>query len=204
MDKKLLNGYNLDINEQIKVLEKIVMKSKNINTVIERAESLNLENYYIGAGCIAQTVWNYLSDKPLDYGIKDIDFVYFDEKNLDEESENKVISYVKELYSDLDIEVDVKNEARVHLWYKDHFGYDIKPYTSLEDAINSWPTTSTAVGIRRDKNGAFKIYAPFGLNDLFGKIVRANKAQITKDIYENKTTRWLSKWPDLKVIPWEK
>ncbi|MDD6771367.1 nucleotidyltransferase family protein [Inconstantimicrobium porci] len=204
MDKKLLNGYNLDINEQIKVLEKIVMKSKNINTVIERAESLNLENYYIGAGCIAQTVWNYLSDKPLDYGIKDIDFVYFDEKNLDEESENKVISYVKELYSDLDIEVDVKNEARVHLWYKDHFGYDIKPYTSLEDDINSWPTTSTAVGIRRDKNGAFKIYAPFGLNDLFGKIVRANKAQITKDIYENKTTRWLSKWPDLKVIPWEK
>ena len=106
MDKKLLNGYNLDINEQIKVLEKIVMKSKNINTVIERAESLNSENYYIGAGCIAQTVWNYLSDKPLDYGIKDIDFVYFDEKNLDEESENKVISYVKELYSDLDIEVD--------------------------------------------------------------------------------------------------
>ena len=204
MDKKLLNGYNLDINEQIKVLEKIVMKSKNINTVIERAESLNLENYYIGAGCIAQTVWNYLSDKPLDYGIKDIDFVYFDEKNLDEESENKVISYVKELYSDLDIEVDVKNEARVHLWYKDHFGYDIKPYTSLEDDINSWPTTSTAVGIRRDKNGAFKIYAPFGLNDLFGKIVQANKAQITKDIYENKTTRWLSKWPDLKVIPWEK
>ena len=82
MDKKLLNGYNLDINEQIKVLEKIVMKSKNINTVIERAESLNLENYYIGAGCIAQTVWNYLSDKPLDYGIKDIDFVYFDEKIL--------------------------------------------------------------------------------------------------------------------------
>ena len=60
------------------------------------------------------------------------------------------------------------------------------------------------MGIRRDKNGAFKIYAPFGLNDLFGKIVRANKAQITKDIYENKTTRWLSKWPDLKVIPWEK
>lgn len=163
MDKKLLNGYNLDINEQIKVLEKIVMKSKNINTVIERAESLNLENYYIGAGCIAQTVWNYLSDKPLDYGIKDIDFVYFDEKNLDEESENKVISYVKEPYSDLDIEVDVKNEARVHLWYKDHFGYDIKPYTSLEDAINSWPTNSTAVGIRRDKNGAFKIYAPFGI-----------------------------------------
>lgn len=204
MTDELLTGYNLNINEQLIVLEKIIMSSRNLSTVIERAESLNLDNYYIGAGSIAQTVWNYLSHKPLDYGIKDIDFVYFDDKNLDKDSENEVVSKIKELYADLDIEIDVKNEARVHLWYKEHFGYDIKPYTSLEDAINTWPTTSTAVGIRKDKNSKLKVYAPFGLNDLFGKIVRANKAQITKDIYENKVTRWLSKWPDLKVIPWEK
>lgn len=204
MDYKLLNGYNLDINEQINILVKIIIKSKNLSTAIERAESLNLDNYYIGAGCIAQTVWNYLSYKPLDYGIKDIDFVYFDDKNLGEKSENIIVARVKALYSDLDIEIDVKNEARVHLWYKDHFGYDIKPYASLEDAINSWPTTSTAVGIRKDKNGELKVYAPFGLNDLFCKIVRANKAQVTKEIYEAKTARWIGKWPDLKVIPWEK
>jgi len=53
------------------------------------------------------------------------------------------------------------------------------------------------------KNYEFKVYAPFGLNDLFGKIVRSNKAQINKQIYEKKVSSWLNKWPDLKIIPWE-
>lgn len=199
----MLEGYNQDIYTQLSTLEDIIMSSEIINTVLKGAKQLDIDNYYIGAGCITQTVWNYLSNYPLDYGIKDIDFVYFDELKLDFESENSVIMQVKQLYSDLGIEIDVKNQARVHLWYKDHFGYSIKPYTSIESAINTWPTTASAVGIRIEKNNEFKVYAPFGLNDLFGKIVRANKAQITKQIYEKKVTSWLDRWSDLKVIPWE-
>lgn len=199
----MLNGYNLDIHSQIKALENILMSSEIINAAIERAKQTGMDDYYLGAGCIAQTVWNYLSGYPLEYGIKDIDFVYFDDKNLDFQSENRVISQIKELYSDLKIEVDVKNEARVHLWYKDHFGYAIEPYVSLEAAINTWPTTATSIGVRKEENNEFKIYAPFGLNDLFGRIVRANKTQITRQVYESKVSRWLSKWPELKVIPWE-
>lgn len=202
MKHESLNGYNLDIHVQLEVLESIIMSNEIINIVIERAKLLDIDNYYIGAGCIAQTVWNYLSNNPLEYGIKDIDFVYFDD-NLDFESENRVISKVKELYSDLKIEVDVKNQARVHLWYKSHFGYTIEPYTSLESALNTWPTTATSIGVRKGKDNELKVYAPFGLNDLFGKIVRANKSQINKQIYEDKVSSWLKKWPDLKIIPWE-
>ncbi|WP_040210244.1 nucleotidyltransferase family protein [Clostridium polynesiense] len=203
MKYELLNGYNLDIHAQLKVLETILMANEIINIAIERGKLLGIDNYYIGAGCITQTVWNYLSNNSLDYGIKDIDFVYFDDNNLDFQSENRVISKVKDLYSDLKIHVDVKNQARVHLWYKSHFGYDIEPYTSLEAALNTWPTTATSIGVRKEKNNKFKVYAPFGLNDLFGKIVRANKSQITKEIYENKVSSWLNKWPDLKITPWE-
>lgn len=203
MRNEQLNGFNLDVNAQLKVLEKIIMASEVINTVIERARELDFDNYYIGAGCIAQTVWNYLSNKPLDYGIKDIDFVYFEDKNLDFESEDRVISQVKRLFSDLKIDVDVKNQARVHLWYNSHFGSSIIPYDSLEAAINTWPTTATAIGVRKEKNHELKVYAPFGLNDLFGMIVRANKTQITKEIYENKVSSWTKKWPNLKVISWE-
>lgn len=199
----MLTGYNLDVHAQIRVLENIIMSSAVVSTTIERAKLLNIDNYYIGAGCITQTVWNYLSNNPLDYGIKDIDFVYFDKEDLSIESENMVISKVTELYSDLKIKVDVKNQARVHLWYKSKFGYEIKPFLSLESAINTWPTTATAIGVRKEANNTFKIYAPFGLNDMFGKIVRANKTQITRQIYENKVSGWLKKWPDLEIIPWE-
>ncbi len=145
MKYELLNGYNSDIQTQLKVLENIIILNGSINTAIKRAKLLDIDNYYIGAGCIAQTIWNYLSDNPLEYGIKDIDFVYFDNKNLDLESEKRVISKVKNLYSDLKIEVDVKNQARVHLWYKGHFGSTIEPYASLESALNTWPTTATSI-----------------------------------------------------------
>ena len=202
MEHELLKGYNLDIHRQIEVLEKIIMFNETLSEAIERAKTLDLDNYYISAGCITQTVWNYLSNNPLDYGIKDIDFVYFDDNNLDLEAENQVILKIKNLYSDLKIQIDIKNQARVHLWYKSHFGYEIKPYSLLEDAINTWPTTATAIGVRKEKNNNFKVYAPFGLNDLFGKIVRANKVQITEEIYKSKVVSWTNKWADLTVIPW--
>lgn len=198
----MLQGYNLDIGAQMKRLEDILMSSEMIHATLKRASQFGIDNYYIGAGCITQTVWNYLSDYPLDYGIKDIDFVYYDNINMDYPSENKIITQVKQQYSDLKIEIDVKNQARVHLWYKEHFGYSIEPYQSLEAAINTWPTTATAIGIRMESNNELKVYAPFGLNDLFGKIVRANKAQITKEIFQAKVSKWLSKWPDITVIPW--
>ena len=202
MERTVLAGYNSDIHTQLKTLESIVMSSQMLSEAIIRAKTLDLEQYYIGAGCIVQTVWNYLSGNTLDYGIKDIDFVYFDDKNMDAEAENEVISKVEALFADLEIEIDVKNQARVHLWYKSHFGYDIKPYISLESAVNTWPTTSTAIGVRKQENNALKVYAPFGLNDLFGKIVRANKTQITEEIYKRKVESWLKKWPDLKIIQW--
>ncbi len=202
MQYKSLDGYNVDIYQQIKVLETIINSSELMKEALERAKLSGLDNYYIGAGCITQTVWNYLFCNPLDYGIKDIDFVYFDEKNMDYEAENKVISNLKELYSDFRIEVDVKNQARVHLWYKEHFGYDIMPYKSIEAAINTWPTTATAIGVRKGGNNNLKVYAPFGLNDMFGKIVRPNKIQITEEIYRNKISNWLKKWPELTIIPW--
>lgn len=196
-------GINKDLNYQIKFLENVLMQNDMIKTALERAKILKIENYYLGAGCITQTIWNYLSNKPLNYGIKDIDFVYFDEENIDYDSENNIIIQVKELYKDLNIEVDVKNQARVHLWYHNHFGKTIYPHKSLEQAINTWPTTATAIGVRLSSNNELLVYAPFGLNDLFGKIVRANKGLITKEVYENKIKRWVSKWPDLTIIPWE-
>lgn len=204
MDYKVLSGCNCDLNTQLLMLKDILYKSDALSTAINKACKLGLKNYYIGAGCVAQTVWNYLSGYPLEYGIGDIDFVYFDDSDLSLEAENRVVNMVKAAFGDLPIKIDVKNEARVHLWYDKHFGYKIEPYTSLEDAVNTWPTTATAIGVRKSENGSLVVYAPFGLNDLFGKVVRANKRQITEDIYEAKTHKWIGKWKDLIIVPWNK
>lgn len=194
-------AYNLNSEEQMELVKKIFLSSPLIRNVIEVGDVLNLDNYYIGAGCLTQTVWNSIYDRPYDYGIKDIDIVYFDE-DISFEAENLIIKKAREQFSGIDFEIDIKNQARVHIWYKEKFGNEISPYTDLEEAIRSWPTTATAIGIRKKKTEGIEIYAPFGLEDLLSGVVRANKKQITEEIFYNKVKTWQKKWPELEIVEW--
>jgi len=196
------SGYNRDISTQLQLFCSVMEGSELLSKVFRRASTVGLGDYYVGAGCLAQTMWNYLSGYEPTYGIKDIDFAYFDASNLTYEGEHEVVRQVLALYADIPIEVDVKNQARVHLWYESHFGYAIEPHRSLEAALNTWPTTATAIGARWEPATGWTVYAPFGLNDLLGMIVRPNRGRITRAIYEKKVARWTSCWPELRVIPW--
>ncbi len=140
--------------------------------------------------------------QPAELGLKDVDLIYFDDEDLSLDAEADHERRLRELFRSLPIKLDVKNEARVHLWYEERFGYAIEPYLSSADAIASFPTTATAVGVRRIR-GKLECCAPFGLDDLFGRIVRPNKRQITRAIYEAKVDRWRSIWPRLIFLPWD-
>ncbi len=196
-------GYNRDLATQIGCLKRLLGGNATVREILRRAPSLNLPNWYLGAGCIAQTVWNAFHGFEPTFGIKDYDLVFFEPSDLSPDAEAAQAERAKDLLKDLDARVDVKNEARVHLWYADRFGYAISPYESVEHAINTWPTTATSIGVRTKGDESLIIYAPFGLNDLLGMIVRANKAQITQTIYEEKAQRWLALWPRLRKIEWD-
>jgi hypothetical protein len=56
-----------------------------------------------------------------EFGIKDVDLVYFDPNDLSEETETAHEKRLRAYFRDLPVKLDVKNEARVHLWY-DRFG----------------------------------------------------------------------------------
>ena len=169
---------------------------------LERLAGLGLPDCWLGAGCVAQTVWNAAHGKPPAADIGDYDVVYFDGSDLTEEGERGVAVSVQQAMADLPVAVDVKNQARVHLWYRQRFGYDIVPYTSTEDAIETWPTTATAIGVRLAHGGP-QVFAPFGLDDLLGLVVRTNRVQITPEIYRGKVARWIRDWPNLTVLPWD-
>ena len=169
---------------------------------LERVAGLDLPGWYLGAGCVTQTVWNAAHGKPPGEDIDDHDLVYFDAGDLGEEAEDAVVTGAQEAATGLPVRLDVKNQARVHLWYRQRFGYGIEPYRSTEAAIRTWPTTATAVGVRLTRGGPV-VFAPFGLADLFGLVVRANRVQVTPAIYHGKVARWRRFWPDLTVLPWE-
>lgn len=183
-------------------LEELLRTNPTVMRVLKAAPQLRLPDWYLGAGCITQTVWNHLHGFEPAFGVKDCDLIYFDGSDLSYEAEDQYIQQARRLFDGGGLPVEVRNQARVHLWYEQHFGYGIAPHSSAEQAIYTWPTTATAVGVRL-QNGEMEICAPYGLQDLFELIVRPVKVQVTREIYERKVDRWKRLWPKLRVVPWD-
>lgn len=183
-------------------LETSALRNPTIAVVWEAWDDLSLPNCWLVAGCLAQTVWNERFGLPPEHGIYDVDIVYFDGTDLTETGEQAHAERISAMLSGTGAQFDVKNEARVHLWYERRFGQPIRPYRSVADAIDTFPTTATAIGLRPSLGGP-EIYAPFGTADLFEAVVRPNKRQITREIYHAKVSRWLVHWPDLSVVSWD-
>ena len=170
--------------------------------ILSNASGLNLNDWYVGAGAICQTVWNINHGKTPAEGIQDIDLIYFDNTDLSAQAESRVQRLVSNSFSNLPIPIEAVNQARVHLWYRQEFGFDIRPYRSSREAIDSWPTTASSIGVRLSRDESFSVYAPFGLSDIDNMIVRPNKALINQTIYESKALRWKKAWPKLTIIDW--
>src|SRR5215467_6016618 len=103
-------------------LESIVRSSRILSTVLDRWSSISLPDCWLSGTIIAQTAWNYALNLPCHHGLADIDLIYFDADDLSAEAEMRQSARVRDLLSDVPIRIDVKNEARVHLWYESKFG----------------------------------------------------------------------------------
>lgn len=183
------------------LLRSILARSPIVTTVVGRWPRIALPDCWLVSGCLAQTVWNDAFGLPATHGISDIDLVYFDDEDLSEETEAGHATRARALFADLGLWIDVKNEARVHLWYAEKFGNAPAPYVSTEDAITTFPTTATAIGVQ-PRADELHVFAPYGLSDLLGLIVRPNKKQITQAIYDAKVRKWRARWPDLRIVAW--
>lgn len=186
-------------------LHEMLSQNPILNEILTRFDEVNLPNAYLVAGCVSQTIWNITLGRAPNENLSDIDIIYFDDIDLsgasEELHENRLRALFENVLAPHNLQLDVKNEARVHLWYRSKFGFDIPPYTSAHQAIQCFHSTAACIGVRTE-NGAFDYYAPYGTNDLFALTARANKTQITQDVYEAKTARWSKAWPELTIIPW--
>ena len=202
----MLEGKNKSLNEQLIIFEKILNKSNNIKEILKVLEEYSKENkdfknYYLAAGCINQTIFNYYHNYDLDYGIGDYDIVYYDE-DVSYEKEDIIIKDLEQRLEYLNLKFDIKNEKRVYIWYNEKYKTNRKGYNSVEDAISKWGTTVTCLGVRLESNKLI-VCAPYGLNDLFNLILRPVKIDFSKEDYNKKTIKWTSKWKLLKVIKYE-
>jgi hypothetical protein len=189
------------LHVQVDALGRALDGSPVASALLRRLAELRLPGWYLAAGGVAQTVWNQLHGFDPDGGLKDHDVVYFDPADLTPEAEAATGARVAAACAELDIVLDVKNEARVHLWYEQRYGRRLEPYRSTEHAISTWPTTASSVGARLEGN-RLVVCAPFGLRDLFAMVARPNRTIVTREVYEEKVGRWAARWPQLTVLPW--
>ena len=187
-------------------LECVLRSNPVCAAILDGAGSLGLPDWYLGAGALAQTVWNAAHGLPPENGIADYDLVYFDSADLSAEAEQAAeaaatAAFGQATSGQAEVRLDVTNEARVHLWYERKFGVRIDPYESAQAAISTWPTTASSIGVTC-RDGQFHEYAPFGTDDLWNLIVRPNKTLVTRAVYEAKAARWSAIWPRLTIVPW--
>ena len=143
-----------------------VLRNANNRVILDRAPALELPDWWLTAGAVFQTVWNVLDGRDPAKGIDDYDLFYFDPLDLSSEAQDVVVGRAAELFADLGIVVEVCNEARVHLWYEDHFGVPANAFGSSRDAVDHFASTTCCYAVTRDFDGELEVYAPHGYDDL--------------------------------------
>src|SRR5690242_10124662 len=192
----------LPLDEQLVALKSVLSRNDVLVEVLNRAASLGLPGWYLTAGSLFQTVWNVVTGRAATAGIKDYDLFYFESTDLSWDAEDRVIRTALPVFADLPAEVEIRNEARVHLWYRQKFGVTCPPHDSTEAAIDSFAATTCCLGVRLEPDGRWRVYAPHGLSDVFNLVVRPNPVLAPREVYEAKAGRWRQEWPALTVLPW--
>jgi hypothetical protein len=182
-------------------LETILRASPTLMRVMQAARDLALPDWLIVSGAIYQRVFNQLSGRDLDYGIKDYDLAYFDASDISYDAEDVVIRRAAAAFEPpLRELVEVRNQARVHLWFEGKFGEPYPPLSSSAEALQRFVSPTNAVAARLEPDGGMTIVAPFGLEDLFAMRLRPNPIRKTGG-FARIAAGMKARWPELSVEP---
>lgn len=180
-------------------LAAIVRAAPALMQVLETVRALDLPDWLVFSGAVYQRVLNRLTGRPADYGIRDYDVGYFDPSDISYEAEDVVIRRVAAAFAEpLRSRVEVRNQARVHLWFEAHFG---EPYTALSstrEALRRFASPMFAIGVRLEPSGCLQVEAPFGLGDLFDLRLRPNPNRPSGG-FARTAAGVAARWPEVRV-----
>lgn len=164
--------------------------------------ALALPDPLLASGAIYNTVWNVLTGRPPLTGIKDADIAYFDDSDLSYAAEDAVIRRAMDQFAGSPLPVEIRNQARVHLWFPEKFG---TPYPQLRcsaDMMLNFASRTHAVAVRLERDGRLSVHAPFGLEDIFAFRITPNVRLDNAATHAEKAARARLVWPELSVVPW--
>lgn len=188
--------------EQREALFGILLADPIVTRALEAAARLDLPDWWIVSGVLYNTVWNALTGRTSGYGIKDIDLFYCDASDLSWEAEDAVIRRGAKAFAELPLPVEIRNQARVHLWYESRFGIPCPRIECSKDSIDRFASKTHAVALRLKRDGDLELYAPYGLDNIFSFRIVPNPVADNRDTHEAKAARAKANWPEITVVPW--
>jgi hypothetical protein len=191
----------LQDDELAEHLAVLIAGSPSVMQVLTTVRALDLPDWRLFSGAVYQTVWNGLTDRDADHGIKDYDIGYFDPDTF-WEAEDAVIRRVASAFDGpLRDKVEVRNQARIHLWFEQKFGEPYPALTRTDEALARFVCPAFAVGVRLEADDSLTISAPFGLMDIFTMRLRKNPSRaISEAAFARVTASAQSRWPELEIV----
>jgi len=178
----------------------IISANPGVAAALDRMRTFHAPDLWLVSGCLFQSVWNALDRKSPEHGILDYDLFYFD-PDTSYEAEDAWIKRAARHFAPTGLKVELRNQARVHLWYGEKYGIDYAPLKSACDGIDHFLIQACMVGVRPREGGELELYAPLGLDDVFNRTLRSNPLwpQPRDERFWAKVRRYQSAWPSVTV-----
>jgi hypothetical protein len=170
--------------------------------VLAAVRDEGIPDAWTGAGVLRDLVWGER------YGsgfrpeqVRDVDVAYFDPGDLSRAQDDRVTDRLRRRLPAVPWEA--KNQAAVHTWYARKFGGGaVEPFTSIHDAVGTWPETATAVVVRLRPDDGIDVCAPLGLADLLNGVWRHNPRRVGVDLSLARLARHdpRTRWPRVTVV----
>jgi hypothetical protein len=163
------------------------------------ARSLNLPDWMIAGGFIRNRIWDGLHHFREPSALTDIDLIYFDRENTDENVEKERDLELGKIFP---APWSTKNQARMHTIH------NFPPYASSEEALSFWVANPNCIGVRLETDDTLQLFAPNGIDELLKLQVRPNKKWLdrigTKEgipyfLNYAEIRHWKEKWPLLDI-----
>ncbi len=174
-----------------------VLRNTCNRRIIESLDRLELNDCWLVAGCLFQTVWNVVQGSEPESSIKDYDIFYFDAHDLSKEGEAAHQQRVSAFFAELGVNIEVKNQARVHTWYENYFGFAYPALASSKNGIDRFLILETCVGFSNNA-GSLDVYAPHGVETIYSGILSPNPLTNHTTLYDEKCNSYQQRWPWLR------
>lgn len=180
-------------------LVRLVRANAPLMRVLTVVRAVGLPDWRVFSGAVYQTIWNARTGRAPEYGVKDYDVGYFDPDTSWDAEDVWIKRTAAAVGPELRDLVEVRNQARVHLWFEGRFGEPYAPLACTDEALERFVTPAFAIGVRMEGDDTISVAAPFGLEDAFALRLRPNPRRPLAAGWAKAWTSARARWPEVEV-----